>query len=263
MDNAIFEKYPLLLDVKTSDIALSTRNDVPGILITWVTRSVMQHTALYVWLNSSEYEQKKSKIDVGAYDEHGKINKLCLLTITKRRLFDMFTGTFKRGLVLCSISDFASPDLVCIYRRPLSSMITNENRVLSVENFIKANIDTLFYETDIRSMMGVAANIPYAPDPNKVICTGLIHKFLTDHHNYPNVKQGASFILPKRHPATLRAVDFSGDKNQSPVLGDYENIVYGSKTSLFFGIFHPFNVGMIVCIFILIVLLSLFIGFCL
>lgn len=250
----IILNYPKLLEAKTGDVALFTRDDFSGLFITWGTFTTLQHSAIFVWLDRQEYENGKIKI-VPTYNTDNDLNILCFMTITKRRLNDMYTKTYKNGLVLTTLSDFVEIGLTAVYNRMLSSLIEDDERQRAASNFIEKYHKIMKYESDIRSILGVGLNIPYSPYENRLICTTMVHRFLSEELNYPNRDSDCPFVYPTRDPAVLRAKDFTLENNQSPVLGGEEELIYGTGETDFFGIFHPFTVTLILGIFLLVIIL--------
>lgn len=256
---SLFLDYPKLLEAKSGDIALFTRDDYAGLFITWFTISTLQHTGIFVWLDRKKYIDGVTEVVPSYNSNNNDINMLCFMTITKRRLNDIYTKKYRNGLILSPLVEFVKIRLVAIYNRPLSSIITDSERVKSLKDFITANINTMQYETDIRAILGVGTNIPYTPYKHRVVCTTMIHRYLTEHLGYPNRGYDCHFIHPNRDPAVFRAKDFLLENNQSPVLGGNEELIYGSDNMTYFGILHPFTVSIVLGIFLLIVILIVFV----
>lgn len=257
-----------LSSVKTGDIAISTRDDVSGIFITYFTFSLYQHTAIFVWLDRFEYENN-SKILIKAKNDNNDI--LAFVHITKRRMHDLYTNEVKSGLVLCNIDEYCKKNLITIWNRPLSELIDDKTRVNNINTFIEENSRIIEYENDIRTILGVPLNIPYQPYPHRMICTTMICYYLESSYGYPFLlsdkdnkleEREVDFDLPKHPYSVYKAKDFRIINNKSPALSKTEEeIVYGGvRDSIKISTFHPINIIAVAVLLIIVLIVFIYVS---
>lgn len=262
---------PRLKDVRTGDIAITTRDDLSGILITYFTFSLYQHVAIFAWVDREIYEKTKNVVFKSHCDENSSNGKGDLLTfchITKKRMFDMYTGNIRNGLVLCSLDEYCKKNLITIWNRPLSKNITDDSSLSCFKHYFSENHLILEYENDLRCIFGVPANIVFHPYEHRVICTAMVCNYLESSYGYPflisekgipfesesidNSPREIDFHITKRDFNVYRALDFVFAKNTSPVLSDEEEkILYGRESSAAFSTFHPFS---LICVGIMMII---------
>lgn len=249
-----------LKSVRTGDLAITTRDDAPGVFITWFTQSTLQHTAVFVWINKDKY-MNNDRVEIVADSSNESV--LTLMHITKRRMFDIWSRSVKNGLVLCSLDEYAHNNLIAIFNRPLTRLISSEEAVIKIHAYLEMRCNDLMYESDLRTILGVPLGLPFCPWENRKICTAMIYDYMEKSFNFP-LGQGAyisnkeEFDFPQRDPNVFRAIDFTYTSNKSPVLSsEEEHLVYGVTPGSHLGIWHPWNVfmiiGFIIMIFIILI----------
>ena len=173
---------PRLETFRTGDIALSCRDDVAGIFIMFFTRSLVEHSAIACWVDREKWE-KAGQVIFKSYNEDDDL--LMFVHITKRRMFDYYTQAKRSGLVLCSLDEFVRDNLITVWRRALSPQIKDKTALHCFQEYLEARALELEYENDIRTILGVPANIVYAPHENRKICTAMVCDYLSKSYGYP------------------------------------------------------------------------------
>lgn len=257
--------------VRTGDIAISTRDDVAGMMITYFTFSVYQHVAVFVWIDRNEYARTGKVVFVARCD--GDNTLLTLIHITKRRMYDLYTDTFRNGLVLCDFNTYAKKNLITVWNRALSTHISDDVATSCVERFMLDNHAMLEYENDIRTILAVPIGIVYHPYEHRMICTAMICRYLESSYGYPFLisekgvpfddtpidvgERSVDFILPYREYDVYRARDFRETSNESPVFGGKEYVVYGDRDSAHFSTFHPFSVVLLMILISIVIVIAI------
>jgi hypothetical protein len=257
--------------IRTGDIAISTRDDVAGMMITYFTFSVYQHTAIFVWIDRNEYARSGKVMFVPRFD--GDNTLLTFIHITKRHMYDLYTDTFRNGLVLCDFNTYAKKNLITIWNRPLSHHISDDVSTRCVERFMIDNHAVLEYENDIRTIFAVPVGLVYHPYDHRIICTTMICRYLETSYGYPflmsdkgmpfddapidTAEREIDFVLPTRDYNVYRARDFRKVANASPVFGDAEYVVYGDRDTAHFSTFHPFSIVVILILICIVVIIAL------
>jgi len=265
-----FERFDKRFNnVRTGDIAISTRDDTAGIFITYFTFSLYQHSAIFAWVDRDKYENG-GEVCFKANNEKDDI--LTFAHITKRRMYDLYTNEKRSGLVLCTLDDYCKHNLITVWNRPLSKYIDDATALNKFNTFIKENTSILEYENDIRTILGVPLNITYHPHPHRMICTTMVCFYLETSYGYPFLildndetvkleEREIDFVLPSHRCTVYKAKDFKLINNQSPVLSeDIEHVVYGSThKSMNISTFHPVNIVLLLILLVFISLIVIYI----
>ena len=264
-------------EFRTGDLALSCRDDIPGVFILFFTGSNVQHSAITCWVDRKQYQKNRS-IKIIPFDRNDDL--LMFIHITKRKIWDCYSQSRKSGLVMSSLDYFIRDNLMTVWRRGLSTNISDQTATECVSNYLENRHSILEYENDIRTILGVPAGIVHAPYEHRKICTSMVCDYLARSYGYPFLSErkggaeanpenfetrGLTFVLPKRDFEIYRALDFQYDYNQSPVLSDRpENIVYGYVKTMASTTIHPVIIIMLTVlgvIFMIIVWYFLFVDY--
>lgn len=245
---------PRLEAFRTGDLALSCRDDIPGIFILFFTRSLFEHAAIACWVDRDTYESERKIV----FKPRNESNDLLMFAhITKRKMFDHLTQTKRSGLLLCSLDEFCQSNLIAIWRRGLTPEISDKVALECFKRYILVRSLELEYENDIRTILGVPINYVHAPYEHRKICTAMVCDYLARSYGFPFLisREGdmekisdlesreVNFKLPKRDFAVYRALDFQYQYNESPVLEQIEEqMVYGFLGNFAKSSIHPINI---------------------
>lgn len=260
-----------LLNVRTGDVALTTRDDFPSMLISYFTFSNCQHSAIFAWIDRDEYENKGKVIFI----PRNKNNDILLLChITKRRMHDIYTNSKRNGLVLCTLDNYCKDHLITVWNKEITRKVSDEIACESFSRYFSDNYPILEYENDIRCILGVPLGTVYRPYPHRMICTAMVCDYLHSSYGYPFLlsenglyfdepydtnKRVIDFKFPNREFDVYRAFDFFHTYNQSPVFeSKKEDVVYGNAKPSIDTLLHPYTLIAITMLFMLILLIVLY-----
>lgn len=265
---------------RTGDLALSCRDDAAGIFILFFTQSLVQHSAIACWVDRKLYEKTSSRDETGniAFKANNEGDDILMFVhITKRRMYDYYTKTYRPGLVLCSLDEFCKDHLTAVWKRGLSKEIKDEVALDCFTKYFNDRHLELEYENDIRGILGVPSNIVYAPYEHRKICTAVMCDYLEKAYGYPFLisREGVNltdpdeldwkpreilFKLPTREFEVYRALDFQYENNASPVFeSSEEELLYGYIKGMAYTTIHPVNIIFITLILIF-VLIAIFLS---
>ena len=247
---------------RTGDVALSCRDDVAGIFILFFTMSLVEHSAIACWADRHTYERTSTSTSTGkiVFKSRNEDDDLLMFVhITKRKMYDYYTKSYRSGLVLCSLDEFCKDNLMTVWRRGITKIVDDNVALECFKKYFDDRHDELEYENDLRTIFGVPANLVYAPYEHRKICTAMICDYLAKSYGYPFLmtdkgvpfddnmddieEREVCFKLPSREFEVYRALDFQKESNESPVFeSEKEEIVYGYVKKVANTTIHPFNI---------------------
>jgi hypothetical protein len=254
LDHELMKKFD---NVRTGDLLLTSTGDFGDVFSFIFRLGNYCHSLICAWVNQDLYEAGEFKF-VPHYVE-GK-SFLVIVGMARQRAWDMFTRSYKSGLVVYEPVFYFDGVKQVITRAINRELFSDEMVSLSLEKFLHEHSPTAKFAFAYSHVLAVALGMKFTDKQDGYLCSELIYTYLHETTGYPDTYPKGYIpketdIVPDSPPYMYTPDMFSSKFNNHPIFDGPETIVMTILDDAERGALNPvIIIGVITALCIILVL---------